>query len=117
LKFPPLSEKDRAGLKLDIQQNGQLAAIVINRADQILDGVHRFEICQELALEPKIVQLADLLGDKFGQVSEIEFIFSANYHRRQTVSACSLVNLVGIVYPRNITVRHCHPYSRSSLYE
>ena len=82
LKFPPLSEKERATLKADIAQNGQLYPIVINRQDQVLEGRHRYEICRELGLEPKTIQLAHVLGDNFNDVSEIEFIFSSNFHRR-----------------------------------
>ncbi len=82
LKFPPIPEKDRAALKTDIEQNGQLYPIVINRQDQILEGRTRYEICQELGFEPKTIQLVHVLGDRFDQVSEIEFIFSSNVHRR-----------------------------------
>ena len=80
LKFPRLSLDARSGLKADIELNGQLHPIVINEQGQILDGRHRFEICRELGLEPETVQLIDLLDEK--QISEIEFIYSANYHRR-----------------------------------
>lgn len=80
LKFPALPEKDRAALKADVQLNGQLHPIVINEQNQILDGRHRYEICRELELEPRVVQLSELLGGE--QVNEIDFIFSANFHRR-----------------------------------
>jgi ParB-like nuclease domain len=80
LKFPPLSDKDRAALKADIASNGQLHAIVVNEKNEILDGRHRYEIVRELGLEPRVVQLSELLGDK--QVSEAEYIFAANFHRR-----------------------------------
>jgi hypothetical protein len=79
-KFPPLSEKDRAALKADIQSNGQLHPVVINRQNQILDGRHRYEIVRELGLEPRVVRFADVIGDK--PVSEIEFVFASNFHRR-----------------------------------
>ena len=80
LKFPPLSEKDRAALKKDIEENGQLVPITINQAGQVLDGWHRVQICGELNVEPKIVQFADVIGEK--PVGEIEFIFASNFHRR-----------------------------------
>jgi ParB-like chromosome segregation protein Spo0J len=80
MKFPPLTPEARAGLKADIQQNGLLHSIVVNQSNEILDGRHRYEICLELGLKPAVVQLADLLGGKV--ISEIEFIFSANFHRR-----------------------------------
>jgi hypothetical protein len=80
LRFPALSEKEYAALKSDIQTSGQLHPVVINERNEILDGVHRVRACRELGLEPETVQLADVLGGK--QVSEIEFIYSCNYHRR-----------------------------------
>jgi hypothetical protein len=80
LKFPPLSEKDRTALKADIASNGQLHPVVINEQNHILDGRHRYEIARELGLEPRVVQFADIVCDK--PVSEIEFVFASNFHRR-----------------------------------
>jgi hypothetical protein len=80
LKFPALPQKDCTALKADIELNGQLHPIVINEKNEILDGRHRYEIVRELGLEPRVVQLSELLGGK--QVNEIDFIFSANFHRR-----------------------------------
>jgi hypothetical protein len=80
LKFPALPQKDCTALKADIELNGQLHPIVINEKNEILDGRHRHEIARELGLEPRVVQLSELLGGK--QVNEIDFIFSANFHRR-----------------------------------
>jgi hypothetical protein len=80
LKFPALPQKDCTALKADIELNGRLHPIVINEKNEILDGRHRYEIVRELGLEPRVVQLSELLGGK--QVNEIDFIFSANFHRR-----------------------------------
>ena len=80
LKFPPPSEKNRTALKADIASNGLLSPIIVNEKSEILDGRHRYEICRELGLKPRVVQLFELLGGK--QVNEIDFIFSANFHRR-----------------------------------
>jgi ParB-like nuclease domain len=79
-KFPALSEKDFAGLKSDIQQNGLLSPIVVNSKGEVLDGMHRLAACRELGLEPRTVQLSELLSDK--PVNKMDFIFSANFHRR-----------------------------------
>jgi ParB-like chromosome segregation protein Spo0J len=92
LRFPALSEQDYAALKLDIQTSGQLHPVVINERNEILDGVHRVRACQELGLAPAVIRLADVLGEK--QVTEIEFIFSANFHRRhlsddQRIAVCA----------------------------
>lgn len=80
LKFPPLSPEARELLKADIKANGLMHPIVVNQSGQILDGWHRYQITGELGIEPKTVQLSDLSADK---VSEIEFIFASNFHRRQ----------------------------------
>jgi hypothetical protein len=93
-KFPDIPLKEFQELKNSIKTDGQLSPIVINEADQILEGRHRYQACQELGIEPTTIQFRDVLGEKFGQVSEAKFIFDSNYHRRhlsddQRVALCA----------------------------
>ena len=93
-KFPNIPPKKFQELKNSIKTDGQLSPIVINEAGQILEGRHRYRACQELEIEPSTVQLRDVLGERFGHVSEAKFIFDCNYHRRhltddQRVALCA----------------------------
>ena len=44
----PLTDEERAALKTSIQKRGVLVPIDVDEAGEILDGHHRFDICQEL---------------------------------------------------------------------
>lgn len=53
--FPPLSQEEFDNLKADIATNGQGIAITVLKAtNQIIDGRHRYEICKEIGIQPKI---------------------------------------------------------------
>jgi transcriptional regulator with XRE-family HTH domain len=52
-QVPKLSEQEYSSLKQDISEYGQLYPIIINQDGVVLDGHHRFRICQELGLEPQ----------------------------------------------------------------
>jgi hypothetical protein len=52
--FPTCSPEDYATLKKSIEVNGLLEPIVLLDG-KILDGRHRYEICQELGIEPETV--------------------------------------------------------------
>jgi DNA modification methylase len=73
-----LSVDEYEQLKHSIKQNGLWHSITINEAGYILDGHHRFKICQELQLEPKIEH------KKFkNPLHEKLFIINSNLNRRQ----------------------------------
>lgn len=74
MSFPKMGDEEYAALKADILQNGQQVPIV-KKDDEILDGRHRYEICQELGIEPWIVEWE-------GTGSKVAFIASMNLHRR-----------------------------------
>lgn len=53
--FPPLSKEEFDNLRADITVNGQgIAITVLKGTNQIIDGRHRYEICKELGVQPKI---------------------------------------------------------------
>lgn len=70
-----LTQEERAGLRSSILEFGQRDAIKVWR-DLIVDGRHRYEICEELGIEPKIeiIDSTELYAISLG--------FSLNAHRR-----------------------------------
>lgn len=81
-RFPEIPAKEFEELVQSIKELGLLEPIIINQAHQILDGRHRYRACQQLGVKVPTAQLEDVLGVKFGSVTEAQFIFDANYHRR-----------------------------------
>jgi len=71
--FPPMDPEDFNKLKHDIGENGLREPIVLHEG-KILDGVHRYNACCDLAITPetKIYPGNDPLG----------FVISMNIHRR-----------------------------------
>ncbi|MFG3323491.1 ParB N-terminal domain-containing protein [Streptomyces sp. NPDC048171] len=53
--IPPLDEDDLAVLMHDIQENGLLQPIVLDRSGRILDGRGRLAACERLHIEPAFV--------------------------------------------------------------
>jgi hypothetical protein len=93
-KFPDIPPKEFEELKVSVQTVGLLDPLIINDVGQVLEGRHRFKACMELGIEPRTLNWRDVLGTRFGQVSEAKFIFDANYHRRhltddQRVALCA----------------------------
>jgi hypothetical protein len=75
---PLLSISDFETLKISIKQYGQYVPIVVNKDLVILDGYHRYKVCQELRITPKITTR------KFeNQLLEKKFIIEINRNRRQ----------------------------------
>ena len=53
--LPPLAVDDYLRLKTSIAADGQQVPILVNtRTGKVVDGFHRFQICQELGVEPLI---------------------------------------------------------------
>lgn len=72
--FPMLKGVEFEALRDDIARNGQREKIVLaGRA--LIDGRNRLMACLEAGVEPTFVQIAD-------GVDEIDYIVSANLHRR-----------------------------------
>ena len=75
---PPLTPIAYTNLKQSIKENnGNTIPILVTEEGVILDGHHRYKICKELNLEPKIQtkEFSNYLDEK-------EFIITINLHRR-----------------------------------
>ena len=73
--FPRMSAAEYAALRDDIQKNGQREPIWVWN-DQIIDGRHRAQACEEIGIAPA---LREYDGDESGLVG---FVVSLNLHRR-----------------------------------
>ncbi len=74
---PPLTTEEYNSLKESIKLQGQHLPIIINKDFVILDGHHRFKICEELKLEPKheIMEFPTLAHEQL-------FVIDCNRQRR-----------------------------------
>ncbi len=79
LELVPRPDKDQLkSLKNSMSEDGQQVKIIVNPQGIILDGHTRFNICNELGLNPKYTV------KKFPTLQkEKEFVVSANINRRQ----------------------------------
>jgi ParB-like chromosome segregation protein Spo0J len=75
--LPKMSEEEFAELKASIQTEGQHYPIVANENLEVLDGHHRFRVCEELGIEPdfEVRKFEDKLLEK-------KFVIEANLRRR-----------------------------------
>ena len=82
-KFPAYSKEDFADVRADIKKNNQIDPIVLFDG-QILDGKHRYEICIELDIEPKIINFEDMVfnEDTCYEGSPLDYVVSKNLLRR-----------------------------------
>src|SRR3990167_5782066 len=71
--FPKMQGEDYQALLLDIYKNGQIQPIVTYQ-EKILDGYHRFRICQELKIVPKF--------EKYLGTEPVSYVLSLNLRRR-----------------------------------
>src|SRR5260221_3374840 len=81
-KFPKLAPADYAALKESIRRNGQFEPIALDASGQILDGRHRWQICQELGITPRTIQFSELSAKSPDTLSEERFILDNNLQRR-----------------------------------
>ena len=75
---PHLSSGEYQELKQSIKDNGLWHPIVVNKEYVILDGHHRFKMCQELDIQPRIEfkNFSNSLHEKL-------FVINSNLKRRQ----------------------------------
>ena len=76
--FEPLPADEYAALKADIAKRGVLVPIEYDEEGNILDGHHRYQICQELGIKdfPRVVRRFSSLEEKE------EHIVTLNVRRR-----------------------------------
>ena len=74
LLFPPMTDEELGNLRADISANGVHQPIAVWKGS-IIDGRHRYQICNELGIEPPIRHVED-------DADPVRFVISANMHRR-----------------------------------
>lgn len=77
--FPEMTSEEFAALKQDIERNGLREPIWIHDG-KIVDGRSRYRACVELSIEPQLRKWDD-------RGSLLEFIVSANLHRRHLTAS------------------------------
>lgn len=77
---PPLSESQYQSLKESIQENGLWMPIIVNSEGVILDGHHRFKICNKLG-----VQIKHAIREFESKNDEIIFVGESNLKRRNMI--------------------------------
>ena len=77
--LPQMMADEYQTLKTDIQVHGLLEPIVVYE-DSILDGRHRYNICEELAVQPAYVQFESLSYNG----SPLDFVISKHQRRNLT---------------------------------
>lgn len=76
---PQLSAEEYESLKQSIKENGLYVPIIVNQDGVILDGHHRYKICQELGIkEPKTI-----VQEFKEKLDEQLFVIDCNLKRRQ----------------------------------
>jgi len=79
---PPQTQEEYEELKKNIVENGQHVPICYNEEGEILDGHHRFKICNELGIIPKIEEKPRVFESK---LYEKLFVIDMNLQRRQLI--------------------------------
>ena len=74
----PLSSLEYQSLKTSIEEKGMYLPIIINQDNVLLDGHNRYQICQELGIEPRFE--TKIFED---ELEEKEFVIEINLKRRQ----------------------------------
>ena len=77
--FPAMSDEEYAGLKADIAINGVHQPVAVWR-QQLIDGRHRYQACQDLGIDPPLRYLPD-------DTDPLSFVLSANMSRRQLTAS------------------------------
>lgn len=90
---PILSDDDYQSLKESIKQNGLWMPILVNKENIILDGHHRFKICQELGTKIKYA-----VREFPTKSEETIFVGECNLKRRQ-LTPLQRINLVRLLEP------------------
>ena len=75
--LPKLTKEQYEALKESIRKDGQYDPIIVNKEGVILDGYHRYRICQEVKIEPKFTVI-----DFKNQLLEKKFVIESNLLRR-----------------------------------
>lgn len=75
---PPLKKEKHRALRASIERDGLWEPIIINTENVVLDGHHRFKICQELGVLPRFTV------KRFNSKNqERKYVIETNLYRRQ----------------------------------
>jgi len=74
---PKLSGEDFRALRIGLEDVGQIYPVIVNKDGIILDGMHRFEILEELGKETKY-EVRNFLTKQ----AEVKFVIEVNLQRR-----------------------------------
>ena len=74
---PEMSKQDFETLKSDIKEKGQFFPIIVTSKGVILDGHHRYKVCQELGIKCIFV-----VKDFENELQEKLFVIDSNLKRR-----------------------------------
>lgn len=107
-KVPRLLPEERKLLKESIMINGQREEIIVNQKGIILDGHTRFEICQELGIEPKI-KVRQFLNKE----QEMDYVIDANLARRQ-LTKFAKIEMIYDQYKR--AAKHSHDGYKAQVF-
>lgn len=77
---PRPTSSERTALKQSIKDEGQLVPIVINSKGKVLDGHTRFQICDELGINPTYT-----IEDFIDPADEKEYVILTNLKRRHLI--------------------------------
>jgi hypothetical protein len=100
--FPAMHEIAYIRLKASIQEHGQLEPIVVD-GSILLDGRHRHLACEELGIEPKVIEYSALALSN----TPDEWVFAVNIHRRSLTEDQKLALLV--TFDTYLTVSKAKP--------
>lgn len=75
--FPMMSGEEFEALKTDIEENGQMEAIVLDPEDRILDGRNRYKACVDLGWSDEDIEFVGYDDD-----SPVTYVISMNLKRR-----------------------------------
>ncbi len=100
--MPKLSKGEYEELKRSIDDKGLIYPIIINNKRVILDGYHRYKICKELNIEPKVIikEFVDSLKEK-------EFVIEVNLKRRHldVLQRCKLAEEIEAIEREKARIR------------
>ena len=75
---PELTREEYESLKESIKQNGLWVPLIVNQDGVLLDGHHRYKVCQELGIKPHYI-----VKEFKGEFYEKLFVIDCNIKRRQ----------------------------------
>jgi transposase-like protein len=76
--LPPLTEEEEMALEADIRTNGQLSPVLIDEANNILDGHHRYQICCRIPITVQTKVIPGLRNDW----EKRRIVYKSNFNRR-----------------------------------